>query len=545
MSDEFYKAGIEDFTQKPDELIDSPNVILILTEGLSQSIISDERDIMPNVRRMQSESINFENYYNHTFATYNGISGQLYSGFQCEKDEKNLLISLQDILKNEGYTTSFINVEPFNNQFVEYLANLEFDNLITDEELATDLTDCISDKNAYHILTDVCEEYALSKTPFFVTMYTVGTHVGWVCPDEKFADGSDEILNKFYNSDYQFGLFMDELNASGLADNTIIIYTTDHATYAESDYTKTFPDVKREHSSIDKIPLFIWYRGVEPESIDVNGRNSLDLAPTICDFLDISQSNYFLGTSLFGQDTDNEYDTIHSEALSNTYSTENAKIHLLEDEKLDRFQEKIIQYFSTKIYEDKVPFMKTEISDDYTSIKIMLENADKYEHVWFPVWTEKRNQEDIKWYDGVKNPDGIWECEVNLCEYYAIGNYYIDAYTGEEAPEEHISSYSRYIDQYPDIPVRTEIFTDSISRYMQISYASEADYQNLWFVVWSEKDGQDDIKYYLGEKRDSNYWEYKADLADHFNDTGKYNISVFAGTDIPEEFIIQTVVWTD
>lgn len=49
------------------------NVILIFTEGLSNHIITDSRNIMPNVAALKNQTISFSNYYNHTFATYRGI----------------------------------------------------------------------------------------------------------------------------------------------------------------------------------------------------------------------------------------------------------------------------------------------------------------------------------------------------------------------------------------------------------------------------------------------------------------------------------------
>ena len=70
--------------KKPNNLPESPNVILIFVEGMSQHIIDDERNIAPNIREVQSKSLNFKNYYNHTFATYAGIIGQLYSGYQLQ-----------------------------------------------------------------------------------------------------------------------------------------------------------------------------------------------------------------------------------------------------------------------------------------------------------------------------------------------------------------------------------------------------------------------------------------------------------------------------
>ena len=91
---EFYQDGVKDFIKKPSNLGEKPNVILIFTEGLSQHIIDDPRNITPTIKEYQSKSITFNNYYNHTFATYRGIQSQLFSGYQIENNSRNYLISL-------------------------------------------------------------------------------------------------------------------------------------------------------------------------------------------------------------------------------------------------------------------------------------------------------------------------------------------------------------------------------------------------------------------------------------------------------------------
>jgi phosphoglycerol transferase MdoB-like AlkP superfamily enzyme len=64
----------------------------------------------------------------------------------------------------------------------------------------------------------------------------------------------------------------------------------------------------------------MYYKGVEPWEIDVKGRNSLDLAPTILDYVGIDCENYFLGSTLFmNKNNNNNYDTVFSDG--GTYST--------------------------------------------------------------------------------------------------------------------------------------------------------------------------------------------------------------------------------
>ena len=115
----FYKDTIGNYVSSPLQK-KNPDVVLIFTEGLSQNIIDDERNIMPNVRMYEDKSLNFTNYYNHTAATYRGLIGQLYSGHQYNNNDENTLISLQKIMHDNGYQTTLINTEP-NNQDLQII----------------------------------------------------------------------------------------------------------------------------------------------------------------------------------------------------------------------------------------------------------------------------------------------------------------------------------------------------------------------------------------------------------------------------------------
>lgn len=162
----FYKDGIMQARQKPQNLCENPNIILIFTEGLSEQIVMDERNIMPNVRRYQEKSLSFSRYYNHTFATYRGIIGQLFSGEQLRNTDRNQLISIQSVLKKQGYHAAFINVEPYNADFTGYLEGLGFDEVV-DHMGGGDADGQRTDKESYALLFDYCETMHKSEKPFF------------------------------------------------------------------------------------------------------------------------------------------------------------------------------------------------------------------------------------------------------------------------------------------------------------------------------------------------------------------------------------------
>ena len=346
----FYSTYIAGNIRLPKTLPEKPNIIVIFTEGLSQNIVADKRNIMPNVATYEKKSINFTNYYNHTFATYRALSGQLYSGFQLNNYDRNTLVSLQDILSDRGYTTTFINTETRNINFTNYLLDMNFDEVISDPEFRSNgPADSISDKDAYTLLFDTVSEKAGGDKPFLTAIYTFGTHTSLDSPDEKFGDGSDTMLNKYYNMDCQFGEFMKKFEESSLADNTIIFFTADHAAYQDRLFRESFPDHERAHTEVDEMPFFIYHKGIEPQQIDVEGRTTLDFTPTIMDYLDISGvENYFLGRTLFsGSDNNNNYDTVFTDSAVFA-STRGGQIHGLTESEKGILDVKLKEYYAAK-----------------------------------------------------------------------------------------------------------------------------------------------------------------------------------------------------
>lgn len=350
---DFYRKGVSCASvEKPDTLGEKPNIVLILTEGLSEHIVKDERGIMPNAAALEEKSISFSNYYNHTFATYRGISGQLYSGYQLDNYDSNSLIGIQNLLADQGYTTSFINTEPNLVPFASYLQEMGFDEVIGEPGHGySGPSGSMTDKEAYEELLKQVEEKHAAGQPFFTAIYTFGTHASFDSPDQKFGDGSQSELNKFYNADYWLGVFIEKIESSPAFENTIIVFTADHATYADLYYNEAFPEYKRANPSIDQIPLMIYHRGVVPQQIDAAGRNTLDLTSTILDYIDINGPNYFLGASLFhSEDNYNNLDTIFTSSVD-LYSTKGGTVRKLEDGEAETaiVKEMIQNYYAAKL----------------------------------------------------------------------------------------------------------------------------------------------------------------------------------------------------
>ena len=305
----FYKDTIGNYVSSPLQK-KNPDVVLIFTEGLSQNIIDDERNIMPNVRMYEDKSLNFTNYYNHTAATYRGLIGQLYSGHQYNNNDENTLISLQKIMHDNGYQTTLINTEPNNQDFTNYLKTFDFDRIVTSNNTDT----WLRDDEAYELLGNEVKECYENSKPDFIVIYTFGTHATFDESNVKYGDGKNGLLNRFANADYYFGEFMRNFENNEKYSDLVVVFTTDHCTYEDEDFIRTFePSYTREDYFCDQIPLLIWNNKIEAQEINAEGRNSLCFAPTLLDFLDIDGDNYFLGNSLFSNnDVNNLIDKVYA-----------------------------------------------------------------------------------------------------------------------------------------------------------------------------------------------------------------------------------------
>lgn len=305
-----------------------PNVILFFTEGESARLMGTYGGhypgLTPNIDELARRSLRVTNYYNHTAATYQGIIGQISSGFTISgesawgKDDNSTRLAaikrqtLAAILDHEGYGTYFFTSHPagaFTNMVdslgFEHIFDLNAISLLLHGQITKQrYTDQLEDESLFRGLTAFLEQRSSARdaTPFFIATYNIGTHafIPVAADGLRYGDGDSEPLNKLHTYDAAVGKLLEWFYKSPYAKNTIIVFTTDHATYPDRTYRAVAgPDLGPYF--VDKIPLLILDPTHQlPSEFDAKGRNSLDLAPTVLQLLGIKRvPNSFLGHSLF------------------------------------------------------------------------------------------------------------------------------------------------------------------------------------------------------------------------------------------------------
>ena len=184
----------------------------------------------------------------------------------------------------------------------------------------------------------------------------------------------------------------------------------------------------------------------------------------------------------------------------------------------------------TKFDDVKTPKVVAAVTADYSTMKITVRNAEGYDQISVPVWSEVNGQDDLKWYKATKQAGGSWTCDVDLAVHNSTGRYLIHVYGTKAGKMELITNTTVTVARLPDAKTPTaEAIVSADCNTMQITVKNAEAYTQIRLPVWSTVNGQDDIKWYKASKQADGSWTYTVDLAAH-NSTGRYQIHVYGTT---------------
>lgn len=328
MKDWVYKTDL--VFARTNYKVTNPNVIIIFTEGTSARLLGCYGgrfpELTPNIDDFSQSGMLVKNYFNHTAATFRGTHGQLascyprYGGFEkggwaMDGAASSLSMrkyqTLPNVLNNT-YDTIFISPHVKSDPYTDMAQMLKFKQIYVRDDMQNILgyepslaSESIKDNDMYKSIIQLLKQRSTNK-PFLLAFYTFGTHADLDVSEDGVVYNewikSNASLNTIHNCDAAFGAFWNYFLSSPYKDNTIIIFTADHAHFHDKAYLEAVDD-EEDYKKIffDKIPLII-YDPIHqlPHEFDANDSTSLDLTPTVLQLLDINNvENSFMGKSIF------------------------------------------------------------------------------------------------------------------------------------------------------------------------------------------------------------------------------------------------------
>lgn len=152
--------------------------------------------------------------------------------------------------------------------------------------------------------------------------------------------------------------------------------------------------------------------------------------------------------------------------------------------------------------------------------------------VLVPSWSLVNRQDDLVWHKASRQSDGCYRVTIKTSEHKnSLGNYRADVYIVDNANQRHYVTET-IVDVKHNKPVGTISVvnnnkdTGTFDVIISDVYSSKG-VRTVQVPIWSEKDGQDDIRWYEATRQANSTYTVNVQATSHKNSTGLYNIHLY------------------
>ena len=356
VTDYYQKNKRENTTNEYTNIFKGKNIIAIHAESMQTNAMEltfNDKEVTPNLNKLAKEGIFFSNFYaevgvgtsSDTEFTLNTSLMPSNSGTVFVSYYDRVYETMPKLLKQKGYYAFSMhgNVGDFWNR-LEMHKSLGYDKFYhkdyykIDETIGfsgTGLSDKSFFKQSVPIIKKVSEQ---ENKPFYATLITLSNHTPWddlhlmdkFPTDYKIKTKSGSVsrtylegttMGNYFRSvhyaDQAIGQFIEELDKSGLLENTVIIIYGDHDARLPSEYynilynydpinDKLLTEKDAKYKKIDelqmtidkRVPLIIWTKDQQFNLKVEKPMGMIDVLPTLGNMFDF-QNKYALGHDIF------------------------------------------------------------------------------------------------------------------------------------------------------------------------------------------------------------------------------------------------------
>ena len=152
--------------------------------------------------------------------------------------------------------------------------------------------------------------------------------------------------------------------------------------------------------------------------------------------------------------------------------------------------------------------------------------------VLVPSWSLVNGQDDLVWHKARRQTDGSYRVTIKASEHKnSLGNYRADVYIVDNANQRHYVTET-IVDVKHNKPVGTISVvnnnndTGTFDVIISDVYSPKG-VRTVQVPIWSEKDGQDDIRWYEATRQANGTYTVNVQATNHKNSTGLYNIHLY------------------
>ena len=152
--------------------------------------------------------------------------------------------------------------------------------------------------------------------------------------------------------------------------------------------------------------------------------------------------------------------------------------------------------------------------------------------VSLPTWSEANGQDDIKWYNAERQPDGTYRKRVHVSDHNNVqGEYNVHLYyvqnDGRLVGAGGIKTNVSISKPQGKISIQNKNNDTGEFDIVVSGIVAPEGLKTVYLPTWSEANGQDDIQWYTADRQADGTYRKHVYARDHKNNAGEYNVHLY------------------
>ena len=176
---------------------------------------------------------------------------------------------------------------------------------------------------------------------------------------------------------------------------------------------------------------------------------------------------------------------------------------------------------------------KSESDGTFTITAKNLQGLDGYEEVKIPFWSHANGMKDIIWYTPTRQVDGSYTVTAKASDHenadgqYEAQVFYVDAKGQNKFVKKDFIDFKNQSRPTASLLIQNNNKDAGTFDVIIKDVYSPKGVRTVQVPTWSDKDGQDDIRWYEATRQSNGDYKVSVKASDHKNSTGKYHIHLY------------------
>ena len=191
-----------------------------------------------------------------------------------------------------------------------------------------------------------------------------------------------------------------------------------------------------------------------------------------------------------------------------------------------------IDYTASKPSAD-LTITKSEKDGTFTITAKNLQGFDGYKEVKIPFWSHANGMKDIIWYTPTRQADGSYTVTAKAIDHenadgkYEAQVFYVDAQGQNKFVKKAFIDYKNQSRPTGTLLIQNNNKDTGTFDVIIKDVYSPKGVRTVQVPTWSDKDGQDDLRWYEATRQANGDYKVSVKASDHKNSTGKYHIHLY------------------